>query len=125
MQIVGGHNFLSGTKVVYNTTEDSALTGLTDGGEFYVNAIDDVYFSLHSSSLDALAGNDPIVTSTDSAASNHTISTTSIAGRSLANGTIVTTENSKKIVGNQTLFKRFFKAGDTIFIKNDSATLDV
>ena len=82
MQIVGGHNFLSGTKVVYNTTEDSALTGLTDGGEFYVNAIDDVYFSLHSSSLDALAGNDPIVTSTDSAASNHTISTTSIAGRS-------------------------------------------
>ena len=122
MQIVGGHNFLSGTKVVYNTTEDSALTGLTDGGEFFVNAIDDVYFSLHSNSLDALAGNDPIVTSTDSANSNHTISTTSIAGRSLANGTIITTENSKKIVGNQTLFKRFFKSGDTIFIKNDSAT---
>ena len=121
MKIIGGHNFLSGTKVVYNTTEDSALGSLVNGGEYYVHAIDDEYYQLHNTGQQAIVGNAPINVGTDSAGSSHTIKTTSIAGRTSANGTVTTEANSKKVIGDQTLFKRFFKAGDTIFIKNDSS----
>ena len=122
MRIIGGHNFLSGTKVVYTTSEDSSLQNLSNNNEYYVHAVDNEYFQLHNNSEDAFVGFNPINIGTDSINSNHTIKTTSIAGRSLATGGVNTTANSKKIVGDQTLFKRFFKSGDTIFIKNDSST---
>ena len=53
------------------------------------------------------------------ALARHSIATTTIAGRSRAEYT-VNISQSRKVVGSQTLFKRFFKTGDTIFFKSDS-----
>ena len=124
IKAIGGHNFLSGTKVTYSHSSDSSLGGLTNNSTYYVHAIDDEYVSLHANGQDAIVGINPIQLSSDSAggAQLHSITTTSIAGRTGANGTVILRDGSKKVTGNQTLFKRFFKAGDTIFFKNDSST---
>ena len=118
--IVGGHPFLSGTKVTYDA--DSALSGLTIGNTYYVRAVDDEHIQLMSNSVDAISGNNPIEVTADSALARHSITTTTIAGRSRAEGTVNISSGSRKVVGSQTLFKRFFKAGDTIFFKSDSDT---
>ena len=124
IQTFGGHNFLSGTKVVYSHSSDSGLGGLQNGNTYYVHAIDDNYLSLHGNGQDAIVGINPIQLASDSAggAQLHQITTTSIAGRTGASGTVIVRDGSKKVTGNQTLFKRFFKSGDTIFFKNDSST---
>ena len=124
IKTIGGHNFLSGTKVTYSHSSDSSLGGLANNSTYYVHAIDDEYLSLHANGQDAIVGINPIQLSSDSAgaAQLHSITTTSIAGRTSANGTVILRDGSKQVTGNQTLFKRFFKAGDTIFFKNDSST---
>jgi len=119
--IVDGHSFLSGTKVVYTNGSDSALETLTDGETYYVHAVDDVYIRLHDNVQDAVTGNNPLQVTADSALATHTIKSTSIAGRTKAAGLVKLGDGSKKVIGDQTLFKRFFKAGDAIFFKNDSA----
>ena len=53
-------------------------------------------------------------------ADTHQITTTSIAGRVVGAGTIGITTGSTRVEGTQTLFKRSFKAGDKIFIQQDS-----
>ena len=116
--ITGGHPFLSGTKVNYSA--DSALPGLTNNTDYYVFAVDDNHVQLMSDLQDAIAGSNPLTVGTDSANSVHTITTNSVAGRTLASGTVSATAGSKNIIGSQTLFKRYFKSGDKIFIKDDS-----
>ena len=122
LPIVGGHNFLSGTKVTYTNGSDSALAFLTDGGEYYVHAIDDQYIQLHEDIEDALVGINPLPITADSAEAQHNLRSLSIAGRTKVEGLVSLSEGSKKITGTQTLFKRFFKSGDAIFFKNDSST---
>jgi len=118
--IVGGHPFLSGTKVSYEVTTGSALNDLTDGDDYYVFAVDDNNIQLMTSIEDAEVGSNPIDVNADSASSVHKITTKSIAGRTKATGTVSTTSGSRKVTGTQTLFKRFFKAGDKIFVKDDT-----
>jgi len=117
--IAGGHPFVSGTKVRYTT--DSALSNLTDNTDYYVYAVDDNNLQLMSDLQDALVGTNPIEVGTDSAgATHHTITTDSIAGRTKATGTVNITAGLRKVTGTLTSFKRFFKAGDTFFIKDDT-----
>jgi len=116
------HPFLSGTKVTY--TADSAMNNLVSGNDYYVYAVDDKYIRLMSSYEEALVGAGAIeVGGGDSAAvDTHTITTSSIAGRTLGTGTIEVTAGSTRVEGTQTLFKRSFKSGDKIFIQYDSDT---
>ena len=117
--IDGGHPFVSGTKVRYST--DSALTNLTDNTDYYLFAVDDNNIQLMSDYQDALVGSNPIEVGTDSAgATHHTITTSSIAGRTKASGTVSVTAGLRKVTGDLTSFKRFFKAGDKFFIKDDT-----
>ena len=120
--ITGGHPYVSGTKVRYQAADGSAaLDNLTDSEEYYVFAVDDNNIQLMSDLQDALVGSNPVEVAADSANSSHTITTDSIAGRIQASGTVTATIGSKKLVGDQTLFKRFFKAGDIIYIKDDAS----
>ena len=116
------HPFLSGTKVTY--TADSAMNGLTSGTDYYVYAVDDKYVRLMNSYEEALVGAGAIeIGGGDSPGADvHSITTSSIAGRTLGSGTIAVTSGSTKVEGTQTLFKRSFKAGDKIFIQYDSDT---
>jgi len=116
----GTHPFLSGTKVRY--TADSALTNLVSGQDYYVYAVDDKYIRLMDNYQNSLVGGGAIeIGSGDSAgADTHQITTTSIAGRVVGAGTIGITTGSTRVEGTQTLFKRSFKAGDKIFIQQDS-----
>lgn len=117
--IAGGHPFVSGTKVRYTT--DSALDGLTDNTDYYVYAVDDNNLQLMSDLQDALVGTNPIAVGTDSAgATHHTITTDSIAGRTKATGTVNITAGLRKITGDLTSFKRYFKAGDKFFVKDNT-----
>ena len=117
--IEGGHPYLSGTKVVYtNTNSDSDLSYLTSGNEYYLFAVDNNHIQLMDNLQDALVGSNPLPIDADSAGAIHKVKTTSIAGRTKAEGTVTLDTSKKKVVGDQTLFKRFFKAGDTIFFRS-------
>ena len=119
--IANGHPYVSGTKVRYEVGDGStALTNLVDSNDYYVFAVDDNNVQLMEDLQDALSGSNPIEVAADSANASHTITTDSIAGRIEATGTVTIEIGSKKVVGDQTLFKRFFKAGDTIYIKDDA-----
>jgi hypothetical protein len=84
--------------------------------------VDDKYFKLMSTYDDAVSGNNSI-NITSSTLGSHSVSTNSLAGIVLASGTITTTTGSPNIVGdNDTLFKRYFKPGDNIHIKDNNTT---
>jgi hypothetical protein len=52
----------------------------------------------------------------------HRIESSTISGVSEAAGTVATTSTSDTLSGTETLFKRYFKPGDTIFVKDNTAT---
>ena len=114
----GTHPFLSGTKVTY--TADSAMNGLVSGQQYYVYATDDKYIRLTNSYEDAVTGAGAIAIGGGDSADVHSITTNSIAGRTPGEGTISVNSGSYRVTGTETLFKRYFKAGDKIFIQFDS-----
>lgn len=116
----GHHAFLDGTAVVYDNGGNTDLGGLTNGDTYYVKAVDNQYISLHATQSDAVQNTDPIAITTGTG--THSVSTNSLAGLVEAEGSVDVTSGDTKIKGNATLFKRYFKAGDTIFIKDDNAT---
>jgi hypothetical protein len=119
--ITGGHPFITGTLVNYTADPGGALSNLTDNTDYYVRAVDDEHIQLMESQLDAETGENAIDVNAD-AGTSHVIATTSVAGTIEAEGTVSITEGNKSVIGTETLFKRYFKIGDTIVIKDDNTT---
>jgi len=115
------HTFISGTSVVYTT--DSAgteLSGLTNGDTYYISVVDDENFQLTDNVDDAIAKNN-IINVTAASGGTQSFKTSSLAGIVQAAGTIQTTTGSSVIVGTDTLFRRYFKPGDNIHVKDNSS----
>jgi len=117
----GTHSFLNGTQVTYSNNGGTDISGLTDASVYYVNVVDDEHFRLAATEDDAVNGTN-IISLTAGVGTSHSFITQSLAGIVEAEGTVDVTSGSTKIEGNTSLFKRYFKAGDTIFLKDDNAT---
>ena len=114
-----GHNFTTGTRVTYLVNGNTAMANLVDEGSYYLYVQDDEWIGFASSYEDSING-----ALIDIAAStgNHLVKVSTINGRSLGEGTISVVRGSKNIAGTNTLFKRYFKAGDIITIKDSTNT---
>lgn len=120
INIPDGHNFSPGTRVVYQNLGNSSISGLTNDGIYYVYVQDDKYIGLAESYNDALTQN---IVTLSAGTGTHAIETNRINGRFKGPGTVTIESGSKSVVGDQsTLFKRYFKVGDTIGIKDTTQT---
>jgi len=112
----GAHTLITGTQVTYNVNSNTALTNLTDATTYYVVAIDDQWIALCATAEDAINRDNYIQITAGTGV--HKISTASILGVAEADGTVAAETGSNVLKGTGTLFKRYFKTGDTIYIKD-------
>ena len=115
----GGHNLLNGAALVYNNNSNTDITGLTNNTTYYAIVVDDVYIKLAASPTDVL--NNTHITLTGQTGT-HKLASQAISGIAEAQGTVTTVEGSDTITGTTTLFKRYFKVGDKILIKDNNTT---
>ena len=114
------HFFIPGAIATYENNGNTSISGLTDGTAYYVIVYDEETIALASTYDNAIR---KIPISITAGSSSHALITSSISGRIAGQGLVTVTAGSKKVKGNaSTLFKRYFKVGDTVAIKNTTPT---
>jgi hypothetical protein len=114
------HFFVPGAVATYENNGNTSISGLTDGANYFVIVYDENNISLATTYDNALR---KIPIPISSGTGSHAIITSSVSGRIAGQGLVTVTAGSKKIKGNSgTLFKRYFKVGDIIGIKNTTPT---
>jgi hypothetical protein len=119
INIASGHKLQNGAQITYNSNGQTSIGGLTNGDSYYVIVVDDEYIQLAANLDDFNSGTAIALTA---GSFTHKIESQTISGVSEAAGTVQTSADSDTITGSQTLFKRYFKPGDTVYIKDDSTT---
>lgn len=114
------HAFRSGTAVVYSVNGGTSIPELTDGNTYYVIVVDDENIMISDSASDAENGSNELTIT--AGVGNHTFTSTSLSGVVPAQGTITTESGKNVVIGIDTLFKRYFKVGDTVHIKDNNST---
>jgi hypothetical protein len=117
--ITNGHKLQNGAALVYDNNSNTTIGGLIDGSTYYAIVVDDVYIQLASSFDNALNG---VAITLTGQTGTHKLESQSISGVSEAVGIVDTTETSDILTGDGTLFKRYFKVGDKIYIKDNNLT---
>ena len=117
--VTDGHNFQPAQRITYNNGGNSSVGGLTSGTDYYVIIVDDVYIQLAADEADAISGQSIALTA---GTGTHNLENSAVSGITEATGTVTVTADSDKLVGNETLFKRYFKPGDSIYLKDDNNT---
>ena len=116
----GDHTLITGTLVTYTNEGNPTLTGLADSQNYYIVALDEQYVAFTNSLQDALNKQNYITLAAGTG--THKIVTSNIAGIAEADGTVEIESESNVIVGEATLFKRYFKVGDTVYVKDSTNT---
>jgi len=117
VQIATGHNLQNGASLLYDNNGNSDIGGLTNNTTYYVILLDEIYIQLAASEADAESGT---AISLTGGTGIHKFASQTISGIAEATGTVSTEEASDIISGNGTLFKRYFKVGDSVFIKDNN-----
>ena len=119
---LNSHGLNVGQKVVYNEINSSQqISGITSGTNYYAIPYDENYLRLASTYQYAIDKNHVPITTTSSG--NFNLAINSISGSAVGAGIVSVTSDSTLITGDSsTLFKRYFKEGDTITLKNGSST---
>jgi hypothetical protein len=114
------HGLVSGQKLIYNETNSSQkISGLTSGTNYYAIPFDENYIKLAESYQYAINNNSVGIATTS--AGNFNLAVNSISGSGPGPGIVSVTSDSNLVVGDSnTLFKRYYKEGDTFTIKNGS-----
>jgi hypothetical protein len=114
------HNLANGTPLVYSSAGTTAIGALTSGSTYYALVKDDNWVGLSTSLTDL--NNGVKIDISGSASGSQKLIASNVNGRINGKGTVTTTTGSYAVVGSvDTLFKRYFKIGDTITIKNKNA----
>ena len=116
----GQHTLITGSQVTYSNKGNPTMTGLTNDTQYYIHAIDDEFIAFCNTEQDALNGENFIAL--DVGSGIHEVTTSNISGISQAIGTVSIENGSNVITGTETLFKRYFKVGDTVYVKDSSST---
>jgi hypothetical protein len=119
---LNSHGLNEGQKVVYNEINSSEkISGITSGTNYYAIPYDENYLRLASTYQYAIDKNVVGIATTSSG--NFNLAIKSISGSATGAGIVSVTSDSTLITGDSsTLFKRYFKEGDTITLKNGSST---
>jgi hypothetical protein len=113
------HFFLPGTPVKYNNNGNDDIDGLVNDQQYYVYVADENTIGLAAQYEDALQGR--VISIVASTNVIHAMTFEIVNGRVAGVGTVKTTAGSKKIIGSEgSLFKRYFKVGDNIGIKDNN-----
>lgn len=119
INVPSGHSYIPGSRVVYKPGANTAIPGLTAETNYYTYIQDDVWIGFANSYEDAILGTlIPITAGTGT----HSLASSSINARSSGAGTVNVVRGQKSITGTGTLFKRYYKVGDTIGLKDNSTT---
>ena len=114
-----GHGLITGMPFVYTAT--NKINELTSGNTYYAIVVNEDLIKFASSKNDAIAGQ--AINFTNAGSGNHIITINSITGMTPQAGVITTEAGSAKITGDEnSLFKRYWKTGDSIIIKNTTTT---
>lgn len=115
---INSHKFYDGQKVTYVEVSGS-VTGLSSNTTYYVSSDGPDYFNLAETYEQALAKDVLSLSSTDGV---FYFESPVISGIGEATGTVTLTEGSNRIIGTGSLFKSYFKPGDTIRVKDTGTT---
>ena len=118
---VSNHKLISGLPMVYNPGGNVPIPGLISGSTYYTVVRDETLLGFASSSLDGQIGT--LVTLANSGSGTHTLEIDAMNGQFPGEGNVTILSGSTRISGSDdTLFKRYFKIGDTFRIKDTSDT---
>lgn len=117
VQVTAGHNFIPGTRARYFNNDLTTIPGLTNDQSYYIFVKDEFFVGFADTYEDAIRGN---LVEISAGSGLHSLLINTINGRSAGAGTINVERGNRDILGEGTLFKRYFKVGDTIGIKNNS-----
>ena len=120
VEITNGHNLQNGAELLYDNNGNSDIGGLTNNTSYYVILLDETYIQLAASQADAESGTAITLTA---GTGIHKFASQTISGIAEAVGTIDTEEDSDVVSGNGTLFKRYFKVGDSVFLKDNNEAI--
>ena len=113
------HGLITGMPFVYTAT--NKINELTSGDTYYAIVINEDLLQFATSKNDAIAGTP--INFTNAGSGNHIITVNSVTGMTPQAGVISTTNGSAIITGDEeSLFKRYWKAGDEIIIKDTTTT---
>ena len=116
---ITNHKLIGGVPMVYNPGGNVAIPGLISGSTYYSVVRDETLIGFASSSLDGEAG--VLIDLTNSGSGTHTLTVDALNGQFPGEGTVTLNSGSGVISGSDdTLFKRYFKVGDTFRIKDKS-----
>lgn len=116
---VVNHKLVSGLPMVYNPGGNVAIPPLYSGSTYYSVVRDETLIGLASSSLNGQIG--ILIDLTNSGSGTHEFEVDSLNGQFPGEGTITMNSGSAVVSGSDdTLFKRYFKVGDTFRIKDKS-----
>ena len=114
------HTLISGTAVTYSNNGNPTLANLVNDTEYYAVSIDEQHIALCATLIDAENNDNYIQIAAGTGV--HKITTASISGVAEADGQVEVEVGSNVIKGTTTLFKRYFKVGDTVYVKDASTT---
>jgi hypothetical protein len=113
------HFFSPGTQIVYRLgLGSSGIPELTNGTSYYLYIQDDEYVGFASTYDNAVNGD--LIEITAGTSGNDSLEFAVVNGRVAGVGTIDVTSGSKVVTGTGSLFKRYFKVGDNIGIKDNN-----
>ena len=115
-----GHGLITGMPFVY-TAAGTKITELASGSTYYAIVVNEDLLQFATTSNAAIAGT--AINFTGAGSGNHTITVNSVTGMTPQTGVITTETGSAIITGDEdSLFKRYWKTGDEIIIKNTTTS---
>jgi|ETNmetMinimDraft_21_1059911.scaffolds.fasta_scaffold00209_9 hypothetical protein len=108
---INNHYFGTGTRVIYDAAGGSVIGGLTDGADYWISIMDNNNFRVCASESDAQSDNGITLSA---GSGTQQFYSSNISGEVSGPGTIEVNSASRKIVGSNAAFQRFFKVGDKI-----------
>ena len=118
---INNHKLVSGLPMVYNPNGNVPVPGLISGSTYYSVVRDETLIGFASSSNNGVAGVQ--IDLTNSGSGVHTLEVDAMNGQFTGLGSISLRSGSSQVSGSDdTLFKRYFKVGDTFRIKDTSET---
>ena len=117
---INNHFYSTGTRVIYNAAGGSNIGGLTTNTDYFVVMIDNNNFKLAPTLQDALDGTN-LITGFSAQSGLQEFISANLSGEVTGTGTIEVTASSRRVIGTNAAFERFFKIGDIIKVVNTTA----
>lgn len=112
------HHLVPGSLIAYDAKGNSPIGGLSSGSQYYTIPVDDQNIQVANTYENAINGLGVTLTA---ATGTHEIQSESISGYVKMPGTCELVEGQDHVFGTSTLFTRYFKPGDTITFRVETA----